>query len=97
MASEEEMCQNYSMTKKARKILEYRILITPDIRTGTNKKCFTAHVPVLGIVADGDTVEDARNNAEKLIAFHLDSLRKEDKPIPQEIGMDFITTAKVPA
>ena len=84
------------MPKRIKKVLEYRIFITPDIRTGTNKKCFTAYVPVLGIATEGDSVEKARVSAEKLIAFHLESLRKEGKPPPKEIGADFITTARVP-
>ena len=78
-----------------KKFLEYRILITPDVRTGTGKKCFTAYVPVLGIAADGDTVEEARINAEKLASFHLESLKKEGGLIPRNADADFIATAKV--
>ncbi|OGF77324.1 hypothetical protein A3I27_03795 [Candidatus Giovannonibacteria bacterium RIFCSPLOWO2_02_FULL_43_11b] len=83
------------MQKRTRKFLEYRILIIPDTRTGTGKKCFTAYVPVLGIAADGDTVEEARINAEKLVFFHLESLKKEGKQLPLDTEADFITTAKV--
>ena len=83
------------MPKGMRKFLEYRILITPDVRTGTGKKCFTAYVPVLGIAADGDTVEKARINAEKLASFHLESLKKEKGQIPRNADADFIATARV--
>jgi len=84
------------MQKRTQKFLEYRILITPDIRTGTRKKCFTAYVPVLGIAVDGDTVEEAHLNAEKLASFHLESLKKEGGQLPLDTEADFITTARVP-
>jgi len=95
VASEEGIWYHREMLKNTKKILEYRILITPDLRTGTNKKCFAAYVPVLGIATDGDTVEEARANAEELTSFHLDSLKKEGKPLPRETNVDFISTAKV--
>lgn len=60
------------MKKRTKKLLEYRILITPDIRMGSRERCFTALVPVLGIAADGNTVEEAYRNAEELITFHLE-------------------------
>lgn len=76
--------------------MEYRLLISPDTRTGTGERCYTSYVPVLGIAADGDTVEEALENAKKLIAFHLESLRKEKSAIPvEEPGEEFIAMAKV--
>ncbi len=84
------------MKKKMRKYLEYRILITPDLRSGSRKRCYTALVPVLGIAADGDSTKEAFENIQKLIVFHLESLRKEGKSLPVEkFSGEIITTARV--
>jgi len=84
------------MHQKPQKYLEYRIIITPDARTGTKKRCFTAFVPVLGIATDGDTVEEAFENAESLIEFHLETLHKSKQIIPvEDSAQEFITTARV--
>jgi predicted RNase H-like HicB family nuclease len=61
------------MKQGAKKYFEYRILITPDVRSGSKTSCYTAMVPVLGIATDGDTVEQAFGNAKTLIEFHLES------------------------
>lgn len=79
-----------------RKYLEYRVVITPDVRTGSGERCFTAFVPALGIADDGDSVEEAFQNIQKLISFHLESLRKEKQALPEEsVSGGFIATARV--
>ncbi|KKU04518.1 MAG: hypothetical protein UX07_C0034G0001 [Parcubacteria group bacterium GW2011_GWA2_45_30] len=84
------------MKSSTKKYLEYRILITSDVRTGEKKSCFTAMVPILGIATDGDTVGGAFENIKKMIEFHLEALRKEGQPIPEErVTDEFITTARV--
>lgn len=67
-----------------RKILNYLIVIEPDIRIGTNKPCFSVFCPILGLTDSGDTIEEAVSNMEKLIKFHLDCLVKENELIPIE-------------
>ena len=85
------------MAKRIKKYLEYSVVIAPDTRTGSDKKCFTAFVPALGIATDADTVEEAFARIKKLITFHLESLRKEDKTIPLERGeSEFVATARIP-
>lgn len=85
------------MKQRAKNYLEYRIVIAPDVRTGSRRTCFTAFVPVLGIAADGDTVEEARENAKNLITFHIESLKKEGEVLPVEsVANEFITTARIP-
>ena len=82
--------------QRTEKYLEYKILITPDLRTGTRKHCYTAFVPVLGIATDGDTVEEAFENTKALIEFHVESLHREKQPIPfEDSSREFITTARV--
>ena len=84
------------MRRNIKKYLEYRILITPDIRVGTKKQCFTAFVPILGLATDGDTVEETFENAKNLIEFHLESLYKNKQTIPvEDSSHEFIATARV--
>ena len=72
------------MNTKQKKILNYRIIIESDQRTGTNKPCFSIYCPALGLADSGDTIEEAMLNMTNLINFHLDSLSKEGEPIPVE-------------
>lgn len=79
-----------------KKILNYRVVITPDERTGTGKSCYTAYVPLLGIATDGDTVEEALMNVQDAIRVYIRSLREDGEEIPLEsIDGEFITTASV--
>ena len=39
------------------KVLNYRIIITPDKQTGTSKPGYTALCPSLGVADDGDTID----------------------------------------
>lgn len=84
------------MSQNIKKYLEYKILITPDTRIGSRKRCLTAYVPVLGIATSGDTVEETFINAKELIAFHLESLHKEGRPFPlEDTGNEFVATARI--
>lgn len=79
-----------------KKVLNYRIIIQPDKRTGTEKACYSVYCPTLGLADEGETVEEAVSNMKKLIKFHLESLVKEKEEIPQEEpDKDFMTTAKI--
>lgn len=81
---------------KEKRYVEYRIVITPDVRTGSGERGFFAYVPALGIADDGDSVEEAYENIRALIAFHLASLRREKEPLPvEQPSAEFITTARV--
>ena len=82
--------------KRQKRYFEYRVVITPDVRTGSKDGCFTALVPVLGIAASGDTVEEAYRNVQELIIFHLEALRKEGASPPvEEPSGEFVATARV--
>lgn len=63
-------------------VLNYRVIIEPDTETGTNKAGFTAYCPTLGIADDGDTIEEALENIQRMIPFHLESLQAEGQSIP---------------
>ena len=76
-------------------ILNYRIIIEPDKRTGTNEAGYAAYCPTLGLSDGGDTIEEAIANIKKLIEFHLDSLIKEKQPIPRDSDEEIVVMAKV--
>lgn len=85
-----------NMRQRRQRYFEYRIVITPDTRTGSGERGFTALVPALGIATDGDSVEEALRHIQEMIAFHLECLRKEKQPLPvEQPTADFITTARV--
>ena len=80
-----------------KKILNYRILIEPDQRTGTSAECFSVYCPTLGLADSGDSIEDAIQNMKRLIQFHLESLAKEKEEIPEEqIDKSVVATVQVP-
>jgi len=64
------------------KILNYRIVISPDIQTGNGKAGFTAFCPTLGVADDGDTVEEALQNVKGAISAFVESLTEDGLKIP---------------
>lgn len=70
------------MKSQKKYILDYRVILKPDKRTGENEPCFVAYCPTLGIADDGNGTQEALENIRKTIAFHLECLQKEDKEIP---------------
>ena len=70
------------MRPQKKYILDYRVIVKPDKRIGSNKPYYVASCPTLGIVDDGDTVKEALKNIRSLITFHLECLQKEGKEIP---------------
>ena len=63
-------------------ILNYRVIVEPDTRVGTNEKCFTAYCPTLGIADDGDTIDKALENIKEGIQCFVEALVKEGKVVP---------------
>lgn len=63
-------------------VLNYRVIIEPDERVGTNEKCHTAYCPTLGIADDGDTIDEALENIKEGIQCYLEALIKEKKEVP---------------
>lgn len=59
----------------------YTIVLDPDSDDGG----YTVTVPALpGCITQGDTVEQCRDRAQEAIAVHLDGLRRDGLPIPDE-------------
>lgn len=70
------------MEPQKKYILDYRIILKPDKRTGGDEPCFVAYCPTLGIADDGGSPQEALENIHKTITFHLECLQKEGKEIP---------------
>ena len=80
------------------KVLNYRIIVSPDTQTGTGKAGFTALCPTLGVADDGNTVEDALENVKRAIQVYIDSLVEDQKSVPvDQPQQDIITTTQVTA
>lgn len=78
------------------KVLNYRIVVEPDIQTGTKKPGYTAYCPTLGVADDGDTIEQAINNVKGAIKAYVDSLIADKEPVPvDQIEKDIVTTAQI--
>lgn len=72
-------------------IANYTVVIEKEKRTGTNKDCYVALVPALGIATETDTLEGAKKEIKELIQFHIESLFEEGSEIPIESKELFIT------
>lgn len=76
-------------------IANYTVVIEKQKRLGTNKECYMAYVPLLGIATDADTLEVVQKEIKSLIEFHLESLTQEGEEIPVERDSSFITRSTV--
>ena len=81
------------------RILNYRIIVTPDVRTGIDGKVgFTAFCPTLGVADDGNTIEESLKNIKEAIEMYVKSLAEDKEPIPiDQPESDFITTTQIVA
>ena len=73
------------------KIANYTVVIEKGKRTGSEKFCYTAFVPTLGIAVDADSLEKAKKEIQSLIEFHIDCLTQENREISVESEHPFIT------
>lgn len=60
---------------------KYTVYFVPDELAGG----FTAHVPALGIVTEGDTLQEATVMAKDAIAGWIEAARELGKSIPEDI------------
>lgn len=72
-------------------IANYTVVIDKEKRTGTNKVCFTALVPALGIATEADTLPQVKKDVKELVQFHIECLSEEGSEIPVESEKSFVT------
>ena len=77
------------------KIANYTVIIENQRRLGTDKDCYVASVPTLGIAAEGDTIEEVKKSIQSLIQFHLECLTQEGETIPLEPEYPLVTRSQV--
>ena len=57
---------------------------------------YSAYLPVLpGCISTGATIADIRNNIKDAVAFHIEGMRMEDLPIPEEFDQEYDLTFKM--
>ena len=70
----------------------YTVVLTPDPIDGG----FIATVPALpGCVTQGDTVEEAIENAEDVIRLFVSSLERHGEPVPEEQDPPIVQSVRV--
>ncbi len=74
------------------KILNYRIIIEPELNKKTGKKVYVGFCPKLGVSDWGKTVETVIDNIKEAIECHLESLVKHKKDIPAPDEPEFMVT-----
>lgn len=68
----------------AHKILQYTVLFTPDEESGG----FSVEVPALpGCHTQGETLEEAKKNAQEAIELTLETLAERKLPFPEDIEL----------
>jgi predicted RNase H-like HicB family nuclease len=70
----------------------YTVVLEPDLEEGG----FTVTVPALpGCVTEGDTLEEALDNARDAIRSLVSYLEQSGKPIPEEMSAPQLVTVEV--
>ncbi len=80
------------------KALNYRVIIEPDVYSGSGKPCYLAYAPALDVADNGDTIEEAIMHITDAIRCRIDALMADGEPVPSpEDPSDtvVVTTAKV--
>lgn len=72
------------MAGKKRKtyVLNYRVVVEPDVYAGTNKSGYTAYCSTLNVADGGGTIEEALKNIKGAIEATVEFLAEEGREIP---------------
>lgn len=83
--------------KQSKAVLDYRVILRLDKSLCSEKSCYVAFCPTLGVVDDGDTPQEALDNLQGTITFHIECLQQEHKEIPVDRpNEELVTTTQVP-
>lgn len=70
----------------------FSVILAPDLEDGG----YTVTVPALpGCFTEGDTLDDALDNAKDAIRTYLDYLRDKGSPLPEEVSPPELVTVEV--
>ncbi len=68
--------------------MEYKIVLEPDVEDGG----YVVHYPALaGCYSQGDTKEEATENIREAIETYLESLEKDNLPIPCAVEPEIVS------
>jgi predicted RNase H-like HicB family nuclease len=62
----------------------YTVYFVPDEEVGG----YTAHIPALGIVTEGETLRQAKAMARDAVEGWIEAAQLLGKPIPDDVGTD---------
>lgn len=80
------------------KVLNYRIIVTPDTQTGAGRRGYTALCPTLGVADDGDTIDKALANVKGAIEMYVASLVEDKQQVPvDDLEHDVVTATQINA
>lgn len=68
--------------KQQKTVLDYRVILRRDVSLGDKKSSYVAFCPTLGVADDGANPQEALDNLQSTITFHIECLQKEHKEIP---------------
>lgn len=66
------------------KVLDYTVILKPDVRSGTGEKSYLAYCPTLQVFSEGETVEKALINIKEAIELNLQIMAEDRQDIPVE-------------
>lgn len=78
-----------------KRVLNYSVIIRPDERTGTSKKCFSAYCPALDVYSEGDTVEEAQKNIKGAMELALEMFAGGNQKVPVEPENTILTQIRL--
>ena len=80
------------------KALNYRVIIEPDVYSGSGKPCYLAYASALDVADNGDTIEEAIVHITEAIHCRVAALIADGEPVPVPEDLAetvVVTTAKV--
>jgi antitoxin HicB len=70
----------------------YTVVLIPDLNDGG----YTVQVPALpGCITEGDTVDEAIENAREAIQLYLDDMIANGERLPEDTGAPILKTVEV--
>lgn len=81
--------------KKNTKVLNYRVIVEPDERTGTGEPCFFSYCPKLDIADEGDTIEQALANIKEAIELYVETMIADGAELPTEKVGAMLTSVSI--
>ena len=73
------------------RIANYTVIIEEEKRLGTDKSCYSAQVPILGVATEADSLDKVQRDIKSLVEFHIKSLVAEGEKIPVETSPSLVT------